>query len=98
MGPRSAGGEAGWDMTSKSGTSPTVLGRECSGLLHKRHHAIVKLGQCPEVLFLAIIRKGEDALVAVVEVGEEDIRAYMRSRGQPLLTGFALPRLTGLRR
>lgn len=58
---------------------------------------MVQLRQCPEVLFLAIVRKRIYALVAVVEVGEEDIRAYMRFALVELLTGFCLPRLVRMR-
>ena len=93
----SGAGKRGQYVTSKHGISRTMLGHVCSGFLHEGQHVIIQLGQRPKVLFLAIVRKRIYALVAVVEVGEEDIRAYIRFALAKLLTGFRLPRLAGLR-
>lgn len=58
--------------------SRTVRFHVSSRLLDKVHHRVVQLRQRPEILLLALVRKRIYALVAVVEVGEQDVRAYMQ--------------------
>jgi hypothetical protein len=50
-----------------------MFGGVTSGEMDELDHVFVKLRQRPQVLVLAITRKWIDALVAVVEVGQQNI-------------------------